>query len=208
MDRIDLKVHVPTGHYTQPGVMGVMGVVRTYPMAPPSTMTGFVESLCGKPVGAFKATESEMAYGWALDGRPKGFATLLQRMHVVANQTDAFAKEHKITEGVRPYHRECLFYMIYRVTVKGPFAELIRKALVGDVERTGVLSLGDSDDMVDWISESVEPAEWLIPGQTMALPICTPGTYANVQAIRGRFDLSASMVNVPDTAWMTPGGTP
>lgn len=203
---IHLIVQAVTGHYTQPGAMFTMGVARTYPIAPPSTMVGFLESLCGLPVGAFRASGSKLAYGWANGGRPKGFATLLQRMHVMANPTDNQMKALKCREGQRPFHRECHFDMAYRVSVSGSFENLIRKSLVGEAKRAGVVSLGDSDDMIDWIEESSASAEWLVPGTSLFLPIMSPRNTANVQAVRGTFDFTSLTVDVPDKAWMTAGG--
>lgn len=204
MDRIDLKVTAVTGHYTQPGSQETMGLARSYPIAPPSTMAGFVESLCGAPLGAFRSSGSTLAYGWA--SRPTGHAILLQRMHTLASQPDPVSGKSKMTESTRPYHRECLVNMTYRITVRGPFADRIRRALDGDVDRTGVLSLGDSDDMVDWITESTEPAEWLVPGTSLRLPTRVPRNYACIQAEKQSFDLTPLSEDVPDTAWMSPGG--
>jgi len=198
MDRISLEWRPVTGHYRVPGAVETMGTARCYPFAPLSTWAGAIESLCGKEFGDFRASGSKMSVGWIQ--RPKGRGTLLRKEQGLANVTVSH-------EGWRPVLREVLFLPVYRCDVRGPYAEQIRKSLRGEVERYGVLSLGDSDDMVDWLCETTKPAEWLIPGNEFLLPLRVNRSWDKLAPELKGFQFSGLSDNPPDNAWYTPGGS-
>lgn len=183
-----------------------MEIAQSYPICPPSTMAGCIESMCGEQRGSFQASGSKLAYGWVR--RPLGHGFLIRREQTIANSLEPILKAMNSKEGWRPVKRECWFDMIFRVVVTGAFEDQVRKALVGDVARTGVLSLGDSDDAINWISETEAETEWLVPGDNFALPLRVPTTCRNIQAVYQTFGMTKPVVEIPETAWMTPGGTP
>ena len=203
---ISLKVAAVTGHYRVAGAVPSMGVARCYPVCPFSTVIGFLESFCGDQPGAFLRSASKVALGWVQ--RPRGGGTLLRMEQSYGNPQDKRLKDAKTQEGWRPANREMLFDMVYRIDVEGPYADKIRRALAGDVNRYGVLSLGDSDDTVDWICESSrEPAEWLVPGNLFPLTVAVNHKPGNVIApdIRS-FDYSKAADEPPSEAWVAPEG--
>ena len=205
-DAISMEWIAVTGHYRKPGAVETMQTAQSYPFVPLSTCAGALESFCGKEFGDFKASGSEMAAGWIR--RPLGRGTLLRLEQGFANQKAQEEDEKKSKEGWRPIKREALFYMSYRFDVRGPYVELIRRALLGDVDRFGVMSLGDSDDMVDWVCETSKPAEWLIPGNEFLLPLRVQRSWNKLASELMGFQFSESLSNPPDNAWYTPGGTP
>ncbi len=196
---LTLLVHAVTGHYAAPGETPLLATRRTYPICPPSTMAGFLESLAGEPCGSFRASGSKVAYGWAR--RPRGRASMLRTQHV---QADGGLGPNN--EALRPILRECLFDMHYGVAVTGPWEEKIRASLAGNISRFGVLSLGDSDDMVNMVREGSAPTEWLVPGSETYLPTRAARGTHNIQSEGQTFDLAPQTLEVPATAWLEAGG--
>jgi len=148
-----------------------------------------------------------MALGWIR--RPVGRGALLRREQGFANPQEKihFTDSGRvIKENWRPVIREVLFLPVYRCDIRGPYVELIRKALKGEVDRHSVLSLGDSDDMVDWICETDKPAEWLIPGNEFILPVRVHRSWDRLGPVTKGFQLSETRMTPPDEAWITPGG--
>ena len=71
MPAITLYVDAISGHYTVPGptAAGAGGLVATFPIAPPSTIRGFLESLCGLSGGQFHDLQFTYGYRAAPEGR-------------------------------------------------------------------------------------------------------------------------------------------
>ncbi len=204
---ISVQVHAVTGHYRKPGKVDVMQIAQSYPICSPSTMAGFVESMCGEQRGVFRASSSELAYGWVK--RPSGHGLLVRREQAIANQPQgSLIKSLGSTEGWRPVKRECWFDMEYRLTVRGVFEDKMWLAMLGQVVRTGVLSLGDSDDAVNWIAATDVATEWLVPGQSFSLPLRVPTSWSDLQSVQQQFTMTKPASEVPESAWMSPGGKP
>lgn len=197
-----------SGHYRVPGSSSTLAVIRTFPIAPPSTVVGFLESMVGEESGAFRASESRFAFGWVQ--RPRGRGEILRTDHVWAtgqvlsgNADPQKQKRHGAAmEGQRPTKRETLFHMEYQFAVDGPFEDLIHKGIAGDVSRYGVLSLGESEDAIGWLDEGSKDAEWLIPGSRFALPVVAPKGYGILNPTYRGFDFSPPQKEVPDEAWL------
>ena len=70
VDTVLLAVDVISGHYTIPGptAAGAGGLVATFPIAPPSTIRGFLESLCGLNFGDF----NDLAFSYGYRAAPEG----------------------------------------------------------------------------------------------------------------------------------------
>jgi len=162
-------------------------------------MVGFIESMCGKEPGAFANSNSKFAYGWF--NKPGGRGTLLRLDHVWTS--DKVLK--KTTDHVRPVKRDVLFDLSYRMVVEGAFEELIREALDGKAKRYGLLYLGESDDMVYWVTTKTAPTKWVVPGNSMALPIKAGRGFGTLSPIyRGFAFLEMDTDEVPEDAWLEP----
>ena len=182
---LSLIVEAPWGHYGHPGVAATLSTVPTYPIAPPSTVLGFLEAICCDELGALSASGSSMAYGWIK--RPSGKGTLLGLNHVRLSDRGVGGR---VAVGQRPVHRERLYNMIYRIVVQGSYAERIPKGLAGElgVDEGAGIYLGISDDVVSRIAEGEAETEWLVPGHSLWLPTRVPpkegfASYSNWQQI-------------------------
>lgn len=207
--------YVTSGHYRVPGTVPVMGTTYSFPICPPSTLIGALESLCGDERGAFKASGSQVAFGWAQrqdgsPGRPKGMSNLLRVDHVWSNngvKVDAnghYDPDGKDTcENRRPTKHQTFYDLVYQVVVKGPYEARLRAALRGEHSRYGVVSLGESENGINWISEDkITPTEWLVPGNRLALPIEAPKEYKTIQPVYRGFALTPTQIDIPTPAWL------
>lgn len=190
-DVLTMRVDAMSGHYKLPGPVKDRYVAASFPIAPPSTMRGFLESNVGSESGTF---EGEFAYGWLR--RPLGHSRMLRRIQA---ETSA-AKFISVRDGkerigmmARPIFVDTLFDLSYCVMVRGPWVARCREALAGNVERYGVLSLGESTDIVSWVGELPEPppsVQWVVPGQQMVLPVKSGRGFSNLtDTVFGSFDL-------------------
>lgn len=173
-----LQVDMSADYHGLPHVAAAGGVAISTPMAPPSTIVGFLESMCGKRSGWFLGTKSSVAYG--LKSKPKLSGTILRTTYTEprAPKTDkSDSKDQpdpeekpdpsvkkatsKKVEVTRPVARVVNFYTSYLIAVVGEAEKEVRLALDGKVKRYGVLSLGESDNMVNLVTE--------VPNATNAL---------------------------------------
>lgn len=200
MDPVHLEVRALRGHYRVPGAVATMGIVRSYLIAPPSVVLGFIESFCGVERDTFRDGSTKIAYGWAEDGRPKGYGRIMRKDHVWASG-GVKPKSGGSPETQRPVLLEVWYDLIYRVSVDGPAALQVRQALRGETSRYGVLSLGESDNLVTWLQEGAGGAEWIVPGNQFQLPIAVPHRYDRLQPKMGGFSFLESQV-APEEAWM------
>lgn len=195
---ITLRVEAVTGHYRVPGNVSVLGHAPSFRIAPFSTVRGFIESLCGQERGWFTG---KVAYGWAEVPTMQG--TLLRKASAWSSSTLYDKKalaEGKIQlwgETPRPIHVPTLFHPKYLVVIDAsPEQEaMIRKALAGDVEREGVLCLGESDDFVsnlEVVPDNTEPAQWVSEGSTLPLIVKSGDGYDNYNPIYRRFALGST----------------
>jgi hypothetical protein len=78
-------------------------------------------------------------------------------------------------EFPRPIHVPTLFHPRYHICIRGSSEQeaVIREALKGNVDRYGILSLGESDDVVTWMTETPldSPTEWVVEGSTIPLTV-------------------------------------
>lgn len=179
---ICLRVHATSGHYRVPGQVKQGSTGTSFPICPVSTMRGFLESLCGQKSGSF---EGEFAYGWA--ERPEGVGDMLRKVHVWAS-----GGLGSVGQTTRVIKVDTMFNLSYVVCVQGPWEERVRQALQGNVERFGVLYLGESFDIVTFIQEVPEPppeVEWVVPGTTVLLPVVSGRGYGNLTVKYGLFNV-------------------
>ena len=196
---LGFTAHLFSGHYRVPGAVANMGTARSFDIAPPSTMMGFFESACGE-VGTFNDSNTRFAYGWVR--RPAGQGYLLRKDHVWVSGTKGYPKSKH--EASRPVRHQTFYDMVYQVVVEGSFEERLRRALRGDVERFGVLSLGESSNVVNWTQEGpVVPTEWVVPGRAFALTMKVARGYRNLSPTYRSFGLTAPTSAVPEEAWLT-----
>lgn len=195
------------GHYRVPGNVATMGQVASFRFPPLTTVEGALESYAGKPRGTMVESGSQFAVGWVK--RPQNVSNLL-------------TKDHMLTSSgmtIRPTNKEVLGPFKLRVVVRSPFEEDpekptferdLRAALAGYVCRTGCpVYLGQSQHPIQGAYEAEEPAEFLVPGRKMSLPIYTPPkagfrSYKDRSVRYKRFDLAPLSMAVPEAAWHTP----
>lgn len=191
---ISLRVETMTGHYRVPGNVDNMGNAPTFPIAPPSTIRGFIESLCGKERGWFTG---KVAYGWlGRDGEgvfePLASGSLLRKAHVWSSSGMKGPGKTKYGQVTRPIHVHTMFDLHYRILIDADEEQeqVIRAALRGEVDRYGVLSLGESDDVVSWMAEDVSdtPVRWVVSGHMMPLPVKSGQGYNNINPTIKMFD--------------------
>ena len=77
---IALRVDAVSGHYRVPGQVGQGAVAATFPIAPLSTVRGFIESLCGE---GFQTFQGRLAYGWLR--HPEVMGRMYRTAHVWAS---------------------------------------------------------------------------------------------------------------------------
>ncbi len=184
-----LQVEADSGHYRVPGNVKNLQVQQTFPFLPPSTAKGFVESLCG--VYSSDASKTRYALGRVLE--PWGRGQPLRKAQVWSGGE----------ENIRPVKVDTFFGVSYQIGIDGALEPLVLKSLKGEVVRTGVLYLGESDNLVYWLSEGKRAAEWLVPGTKWMLPIKTEKGYKTVRPTYRNFDLSSKLVEAPSEAWLT-----
>lgn len=181
-----LAVDAVSGHYTIPGpsASGSGGLMPSYPIAPPSTIRGFLESLCGKSRGTF--AKVEFTYGYRKE--PEGRGNLLRKCAVWSS-----SGHDGSGEGFRPLHYDTLVGVSYWIEVVGMDAEL-QDALQGKVERNegGPLYLGESFDLVTSVREvlSVDSgATKVVPGRTLVMPWVSGCGFGNRNAELRAWDI-------------------
>jgi len=185
LDPIVLEVVLQQAHF---GVAGGGDIRTIYPIVPHPTARGFIESLCGREHETMK--DMQLAVGVRQFERSRG--TILRKLHARSSSGDV----------TRPVPHHILWNPVYAIAVRGEHADPVRATLRGEGTRYGILSLGESDSAVDWISEDpVGHAQWLIPGTTYALPIRAGRGYRGQYVHKG-FDL-LKHTGVPDQAWIT-----
>lgn len=186
---ISLAVRATSGHYRVPGQVEQGSVQSTFPIAPPSCIRGFLESMCGTPQGSFRGA---FAYGYLRP--PEGHGLLVRRAHVYSSSGIKGEARGALAETIRVVKVDTLFDLSYRVDVRGSWEARVRAALAGDVARFGVLSLGESTDLVTWLDEcpSDTPAQWVVPGSRMALPVRSGRGFDTVSAEYATFDFGTA----------------
>lgn len=191
-----LRVDAMTGHYRMPGQANLMQTVRTFPVVPYSTVRGFVESLLGMEWMTLRGIR--LAIG--VRQPPRGRGDVFRKDHAWAS--DGVGDKG---EMIRPVHRETLFFPSYRIGVEGDSQTInnLRAALRGEVDRYGLLYLGESEDLVDWVGEETGSAKWLVPGVEIALPVRTVRGWDNLNSTYGRFNLVEAEAPPPE-AWVNP----
>jgi CRISPR-associated Cas5-like protein len=209
---INLEIRCVSGHYRIPTTVPNMGRTASFPVAPPSTIKGFLESLMGE-VGAMEG--NRFAYGLASGPTGKGF--LLRRDTVWTSGVKVRVPKRKNGEAVlngdgspkmvqrhppkgRPTTRETMFHLVYRVTVEGDVEDRVRDALHNATG--GGTYLGESDNPIWWIDESDPMAKWVVPGTAMALPLKSGYGFGKVSPVYRGWDFSDESREIPDGAWI------
>lgn len=191
-----LRVDCWSGAWAVPGPTQNMGRVRSYPIAPPSTIQGFLESLIGRE----GPLSWNYAYGWLRQPSAKG--EILRTDHVWSSSG---LKNDQRGEHTRPLVHERFYDFSLLVAVSGTREDEIRASLRGEVSRYGNLSLGTSEDLVS-VSELdgiTQPVEWVVPGNRMALPIRATKGYGNLNPQYRGFSFAIPGTCIPDTAWIS-----
>lgn len=195
-----LEVEAVSGHYRIPGAIENNAVAQTFPIAPPSTIKGFLESLAGDPIGSFSGK-----FGYGQISKPLGFGVLPHKASYASSSDSG---------EVRRFIKKVVFYGIrLSIAVDSPAIESkIVKALkifppvpsLGQECQQNVLYLGESEDLVNWIWLGKEtPTEWIVPGTRMALPYLTVWGYKNLCPKYQMWDFTQKEVAVPESAWIS-----
>ena len=185
-----LLVHAFSGHYKVPGAVDTAGLASSYPVAPVSTARGFLESLAVETPGSF---QGRFAYG--LLREPSSYGHVYRSSHIWSSSGQKGSQipgHYRLPEEQRPFAIEVFFDMEYVFLVEGPWEEKIRDAVAGKTDRYGVLSLGSSDDPVTHLGEYTGPLDavkWVVPGNTIPLPVHAPYGYHTVHPTVKVFDL-------------------
>ena len=217
MKTLSLVIGAASGTYRVPGFVGTMQIARSFETVPPSTLTGCLESLCGRNFGEFAKEGNTLVYGKTREpqGRGKILRTETQKFEPKGYELTLERGVHKVkssSQWVRPVFNEVLFDVEYRVVVKGPWVEsgLLDNALVGAVPRKGILCLGESDDVVTALTKAEPATQWLLPvpywESQMHLPLKVNKNKSVPRPLYGYFKWSAPSVEVPEGAWLCPGG--
>lgn len=194
---IRLSVRVVTGHYRVPGTVAVGAVARSFPIAPPSTIVGFLESLIGVERGA---GVGRFAYGW--EQPPGGQGAILRVDHVWSSSGTKGRARGAKAEATRPVRHETFVDLAYQIAAEGPWEQQLEAAIDVGAPRFGVLSLGESDDAVWWLHRVDRPAQWVVPGDQMLLIRRSGQGYDRVNPLWAKFALTEMADNVPREAWM------
>ena len=179
-----LEVDAVSGSYAIPGpsASGSGGLVPSYPIAPPSTIRGFLESLCGKQYGEFK----DLVFTYGYRSEPEGRGLILRKDSVWSSSGLKGSGELK-----RPLHHETFFGMHYWIRVEG-LDGLLREALQGEAPRFGPLFLGESADLVTNVREIPEiplGATKLVPGRAYVMPWISGRGFGQRNAVLKSWDL-------------------
>jgi len=182
---ITLLVEAVSGHYRIPGKVGSGELAPTYPIAPPSTIQGFLESMAGCPWQSFKGS---FFYGWEHLPRGRGRAT---RRVTVWSSPNKGRDKSLGDQGVRCINLDILYDISYIIVVNGEWEQKLRDSLAGKISRTGILYLGESSDLVN-VFEIPNPPEgvlWVTPGASHTLPVKTGRGYDNISVAYRSFDI-------------------
>lgn len=190
MSKFTFQVDCYSGHYHIPSVIQQGNMIPSFPIAPPSTIYGFLYSLMGEfnPSGKI-----EFAYGWAKN--PPTSYTEGRTIHAFMHNRK-FGRE---VNGTRFSKYQRYLNPSYIISVRGDFVERVRDAVVVGVPRQGVLYLGTSDDAVNQITvldESSTTRYWVTPavpgsaslgGLTIRTPRKQFKNYGKLEAEYGQF---------------------
>lgn len=183
---ISLRVFVASGHYKSPGQVSQGAIQSSFPIAPPSCIQGFLESLTGDVSLSFRG---QFAYGY--ERAPAGHGFLVRQIHISGGKDGVKGKTPgSLMEAIRTVKVETYFDLAYRVAVQGRCEEKVREALNGSIDRFGVLALGESFDIVNWMDEvpASEETKWIVPGTRMTLITKSGRGYDRITAEYGTFD--------------------
>lgn len=188
---IRLRVEVVSGHYRVPGQVNADGVVAeapSFPIAPPSTIQGFIESLCGAAGLERGSFRGKYAYG--MYANPLGFSNNIQQVHI---RSTSYKDTPTKFEGIRIIRVPRFHDLQYCLLIEGPWEDRVLSALQGDIDRFGILSLGSSSDMVSWldIDTSNEPVSWVTHGGRMRLITKSGRGWDNLSTTYGGFSFGA-----------------
>lgn len=159
---IFIRVRLDRAYFKFPGQTGNTERETTFPVAPPSTVFGFLESLAGQTQGGL--TGISVSYG--MTRAPAGRGHLTSTSHVIAN-TNINGEKHAIW-STRMVSQVVDFDAEYVIAVRGDDASLgrIRDAIRGDIPRQGVLSFGPSDNRIVSLKivDEIPPTDyWVTP---------------------------------------------
>jgi hypothetical protein len=163
-----LRVEAITGHYTVPGPMssGAGGLVPTFPIAPPSTIRGFLCILAGLN----PATHPDLEFEYGYTRQPAGRGTLLRQAHVAASKNPEV-----LGELIRPVYFDTFFDVRVWIRIKDPTLAATIRARLADGWGGAPLYLGESYDLVSAVyeadtegDEGDQPTK-VVPGQQVAL---------------------------------------
>lgn len=189
MPTITLFVDAISGHYTIPGptASGSGGLVASFPIAPPSTIRGFLAALSG--LSTQDLLDLKFSYGYRKP--PEGRGQLLRKAAVWASKTAP-----QVGETIRPLLIDTFFGMQYWITVEGDVSDRIRQVLHGDGERPkgGYLYLGESSDLVTSVRESNDKKDagggcMVVPGRKVVMPWISGRGYGIRNAVLKGWDL-------------------
>lgn len=178
---IFLEVKTTSGHYGQSAIPDTFSIKQSFKVPPPSTIRGFIESLCGMELNTFKG---KLSYG--IVAPPKGKGNILKLGTYWSNEM--FEGKNENTAGQRPVVWETYFDCSYIIGVQdSEFEPLIQSSLNGQTKRFGILSLGTSDDEVYFIKITETPfCRWVRNGNEIVMQIESPNPDP-VESFKQRF---------------------
>lgn len=209
-----LHVEAFSGHYSYPGNSGNGEPLRTAPVPHPSNVRGFLENLCALSP---QTLEGSLAYGVVRE--PTGHGLLARRAQVEMSGLKGYTLDNKRVRALEPGEKstaaqglmgaavrlqlvETLFFPVYLVAYRGPFAAKLRASLEGKVNTWGVTYLGASDGAILDLHEVSPTAEarWLVPGETLRLIWKSKRGYDVVNPNYRTYDLTERQV-IQEAAW-------
>lgn len=202
MPYLILEIHAGSGTYRAPGNVDTNDLTSVYPVVPPSTVHGFLESLAGVVTGPDAPQEKDdfllalpssqgtprygfkgrrlpgsLSYGW-LPNR-KGIFGPGGKMRLLTSATVFTGSGKKEEARSRPVFEDRLLDVRYLVVFEGSEedVQLLRSSVQGKILRKGPLYLGTSTDMVHSLTLHEEipgSVKWVVKGHQMCLPLSTP----------------------------------
>jgi len=195
---ISLRVTVPIATYRKPHAREYR---ETEIAPPPSTAYGLLLSLIGE-TSRYKYLDTQIAI--AMFDIPIK-STMLRTIH-----RSEKGNPRGVGKNKRPDFQEILSDVDVVFFVKGKITELIKVALTEPekINRFGVLSLGESDNMVNdlWLNPDISDKElyWLVPTDEGRYPMTIWSDWQNNAGTKwGQFDIvKTSKDNYKDNCWI------
>lgn len=186
---LEFSVHVVSGNYFLPGQVGQGWTAHSCPWAPPSTIRGFLEALARVNRDRWKG---QFSYG--IEQKPQGKGVHARQRQMLASRSIGVIMNGKGSKNyfdMRACMEETLYDIVYAIRVKSKYENEIKDTLDGKNEYMGCLSLGTSDNLVNWVDyrEAKKDTLWVTKGKGVALIVQHPMSYSDLNPKYGWYDL-------------------